>query len=380
MSKCRGDGEGSIYQRKDGRWVAVITLGRDKGGKVNKKFIYRKTRKEALEALIKYRAEQQQGLLSSHPEKLTMADFLTRWLENTVKGSRAVNTYDSYKNIVHKHIIPILGNVLLTKLHPQQLQHLYRMKQDEGLTRTVQLIHVTLHTALSLAVKWEYVDRNVAKAVNTPKVPRKEMKVLTVGEVNRFLKTAQDDPLYALYVVAVASGLRQGELFALKWSDFNKEAGTIQVQRQLQWVRGEVQFREPKTARSRRTVELPANVIKVLEKHKEEQASQRLAAGDDWHDIGLIFTSRLGTPLHRSNMLQRSFYPLLKRAGLPKIRFHDLRHTAATLLFEQGVNSKVVQERLGHSQISMTLDIYSHVLPTMQQEAANKLGAILELV
>lgn len=379
MSQRRGHGEGTIYKRKsDGRWVAEITLGRQHGGKRRKKIIYRKTRKAAQEALIKNLSDMQQGL-PIDSAKQTLATFLLSWLENTVKGSRAVNTYKSYANTVHKHIIPVLGDLQLSKLQPQQLQYLYRMKREEGLTRTVQLIHAVLHNALALAVKWELIPRNIVEVVDTPKVPRKEIKVLTFEEVNRFLKTAQDDPFYALYVVAVTSGLRQGELFALKWSDLNREAGTIQVQRQLQWVRGEAQFREPKSAKSRRTVTLPEVAIEALRKHKVEQAKQRLVAGAKWHDLGLIFTSSLGTPLHRSNLLQRYFYPMLEKAGVPRIRFHDLRHTAATLLLEQGIHPKIVQERLGHSQISMTLDTYSHVLPTMQQEVAEKLDAILDL-
>jgi len=379
MPRRRGAGEGSVYHRKDGRWVAEITIGRKPGGKRCTKIFYRKTRKAAQEVLIKYISDRQQGL-PIDSEKKTLATFLISWLENTVKGSRAVNTYKSYANTVLKHIIPVLGEVQLSKLQPQQLQYLYRMKREEGLTRTVQLIHTVLHNALGLAVKWELIPRNIVKVVDTPKVPRKEMKVLTLEEVQRFLRTAQDDPLYALYVVAVTSGLRQGELFAMKWSDLNREAGTVQVQRQLQWVGGEALFREPKTAKSRRTVTLPEVAIEALRKHKVEQAKQRLAAGAKWNDLGLIFTSSLGTPLHRSNLLQRYFYPLLKKARVPRVNFHELRHTAATLFLSQNIHPKIVQERLGHSQISTTLDTYSHVLPTMQQEVADKLDAILNLV
>ena len=312
------------------------------------------------------------------PTKQTLAEFLTRWLEDTVKSTRAHNTYLSYYYTV-KHIISVLGGVQLAKLQPQQLQALYRIKREEGLTRTVRLLHAVLHNALGQAVKWGLIPRNIAAVVEAPKVPRKEMKVLTPEEVHRFLNTAQDDPLFALYVLAVTSGLREGELFALKWSDFNKGTCIIQVQRQLQWVRGKAQLTEPKTAKSRRTVTLPKMAIKALRKHKVEQAKQRLSAGGNWNSLELIFTSSRGTPLNRPNFLQRHFYPLLEKAGVPRVRFQDLRHTAATLLLSQNIHPKIVQERLGHSNISTTMDIYSHVLPTMQQEVADKLDAILDL-
>ena len=168
-------------------------------------------------------------------------------------------------------------------------------------------------------------------------------------------------------------------MLALKWKDFDREAGTLHIQRQIQWVKGKAQFKEPKTSKSRRTVMLPRAAVAALQTHRARQAEQRLAAGGKWQNHGLIFTSEVGTAINQSNLLSKSFYPLLKKAEVPRIRFHDLRHTAATLLLQQGVHPKIVQERLGHSRISMTLDTYSHVLPAMQQEAADKMDAILDL-
>jgi len=351
---------------------------RDFHGRNRRKYIYGKTRKAVQEKLIKNLADQHKGLIIAS-EKQTLEEFLVRWLQDSVKGTTSENTLVSYTCIVRKHIVPILGSIPLQKLQPQQVQYLYRKKQEEGLTRTVQLIHAVLHRALNQAMKWNMVQRNVTDIVDRPKFPRREMKVLTQDEVNCFLKSAREGSLYALYVLAITCGLRQGELLALKWKDFDREAGTLHIQRQIQWVKGKAQFKEPKTSKSRRTVMLPRAAVAALQTHRARQAEQRLAAGGKWQNHGLIFTSEVGTAINQSNLLSKSFYPLLKKAEVPRIRFHDLRHTAATLLLQQGVHPKIVQERLGHSRISMTLDTYSHVLPAMQQEAADKMDAILDL-
>ena len=377
MSRRRGNNEGSIYQRSDGRWVAVISC-QDFHGRTKRKYIYGKTRKAVQQKLIKNLADQHKGLIIAS-EKQTLEEFLVRWLEDSVKGTTSENTLVSYSCIVRKHIVPILGNIPLQKLQPQQVQYLYRKKQEEGLTRTVQLIHAVLHRALNQAMKWNIVQRNVTDVVDRPKFSRREMKVLNQDEANRFLKSAREGPLYALYVLAITCGLRQGELLALKWKDFDVKAGTVHIQRQVRWVKGKALFKEPKTSKSRRTVMLPQVAVTALQKHHAVQAKQRLANGKKWQDHGLIFTTEVGTAINQSNLLSKSFYPLLMKAEVPRIRFHDLRHTAATLLLQQGVHPKIVQERLGHSRISMTLDTYSHVLPAMQQEAADKMDAILDL-
>lgn len=375
MSKRRGHGEGSIFKRKDGLWVTRVTIGRDARGKVKKLTTYHKTRKEAKEALIKALGDRQRGL-PIDPSRQTVADFLIRWLEDSVKGSTRPRTYECYAGVINRHIIPAVGSLRLSKLSPQRLQRLYREKQETGLTRTVQLIHAVLHRALSQALKWGLVPRNVSDAVDRPRVARKEMQVLTPDQLNCLLEAARNDALHALYVMAVTTGLRQGELLALKWSDINLDIGTLQVQRQLQWLKGAASFTEPKSAKSRRSLVLPEMTIASLKKHRVRQNEARLAMGSVWHDNDLIFCSSIGTALNQSNLTKR-FHALLAKAGLTRIRFHDLRHTAATLLLQKGVHPKIVQEMLGHSQISLTLDTYSHVLPAMKREAATKMDEIL---
>ncbi|MGB9661822.1 MAG: tyrosine-type recombinase/integrase, partial [Moorellaceae bacterium] len=362
--------------RSDGRWTAQIVVGRDERGKPKRRYIYGKTRKEVQEQLTRLLAEQQQGL-PIDPVKQTVKDFLVSWLEDSVKSSVRPTTYENYRNVVHTHIIPTLGDIPLAKLAPQHLQHLFRTMQDKGLTRSVKLAYTVLHKALGQAVKWGLIPRNIAELVDRPKIATKEMKVLTPEEIAKFLEAARDDRLYALYVVAIACGLRIGEIFALKWEDIDFETCRMQVRRQLQWINGEPRFVEPKSVKSRRSIVMPQVVVDALKEHRKRQEAERFAAGDAWQEWGLVFTTTVGTPLHRANVRTRSFVRILEKAGLPQVRLHDLRHSCATLLLTRGVHPKLVQEQLGHSQISITMDLYSHVLPALHREAALQMDAAL---
>jgi integrase len=230
-----------------------------------------------------------------------------------------------------------------------------------------ELTHAILHKALGQAAKWGMVARNVCDAVEKPKAPKKTMQVLDLDGVFRFLEAAEADRLYALYVLAITTGLREGELFGLQIDDLALKGGALCVRHNLEEVSGRLWLGEPKTAAGQRRIELPAFVVAILRQHRKRM----LAEG---HPGPFVFCDTAGGPLRKSNFLRRSFKPLLAAAGLlPQLRFQDLRHTAATLLCSQGVHPKVVQERLGHAQISLTLDTYSHVLPSMQKEAARKL-------
>lgn len=387
-SKRRGHGEGSIFKRKDGRWCASYVIGRRPDGRLKRGYIYGKTRAEVAAELTKVLAKKIDGL-PVDASKQTVGEFLDAWLEDVAKPTVRPRTYDCYSDIVERHIKPALGGVRLSKLSPQHLQKLYREKQEAGLTHTVRLCHAVLHRAFGQAAKWGLIVRNPADLVDPPKVPKKEFTPLSPEEAQRFLVAAEGDRFYALYVLAITCGLRQGELLGLKWEDIDLERGTLQVRRQLQWVRAEGEERmgrkrvepkwvltEPKSAKSRRVVTLPAVAVAALKKHKVRQMEERLRLGEVWQDLGFVFTTPIGTPQDASNLLKHSFYPLLEKAGVPRIRFHDLRHTCATVLLAQGVHPKLVQEQLGHSQISLTLDTYSHVMPDMKREVAAKMDAL----
>jgi integrase len=253
------------------------------------------------------------------------------------------------------------------------IRGLYREKLEAGSSaRTVRYVHTTLHKALKQAVMDGLIPRNATEAVKPPQPSREEMRPLTPEQAKQFLQTAAEteDRLEALYVLAIHPGLRQGELLGLKWDDVDLEDGSLQVRRTLTITKGGPVFTSPKTTGSRRSVKLTSGAIEVLKSHLERQLAEIDRVGSLWSENGLIFASETGEPINRHNLTRRSFKPLLKQAGLPEVRFHDLRHTCATLLLTRNVNPKIVSEMLGHSTIAITLDTYSHVLPNMRDQAA----------
>jgi integrase len=299
---------------------------------------------------------------------LTFKDYLERWLSDSVRDSVKLNTYKSYSQLTHGHIIPVLGRNKLKGLTPSHVRSFRSSALGAGLsTRTVQYLLTLLRKALQQAVNDGLIPRNPAQGVRVQQSRKEEIYPLSSEQVRSLLGAATDDRLEALYVVAVHCGLRQGELGGLKWEDVDLETETLQVRRTL----SSGQFTTPKTAKSRRSVKLTANAAEALRTHRELQVNERERLMGLWQDNDLVFCSTIGTPLSRHNLVRRSFKPLLQKAGLPHtIRFHDLRHTCATLLLSKGVHPKFVQELLGHATISITLDTYSHVVPGMGDHTA----------
>jgi integrase len=371
----RGHNEGSIYKRDDGRWVAIVTLGYE-GGKRKRKSFYGETRKDVQEQLTKALRDLQQGLPIAS-ERLTVGDFLQRWLEDVVKGKKEPKTYASYAQLVRLHLAPELGRIALAKLSPQEVQEFINRKQAAGLSpRTIQYLHAILRAALNRALKWGLVSRNVATLVEVPSVRRKPTQFLEPEQARRLLDDIRGDRLEALYTVALAIGLREGEALGLRWQDVNLETGTITVQVGLQRVEGKLQLKNLKTEHSRRSISLPQFANAALRSHRARQLEERLQAGELWEEHGLVFTTALGKPLDSRNVVRR-FKRALQQAGLPDQRFYDLRHTCASLLLVQGVHPRVVMEILGHSQISLTMNTYSHVAPQLQGEAAERMHRLL---
>lgn len=375
----RSNNAGSVHQRKDGRWVGALLVGYDDDGRPKRRYYYGKTKEEAEGKLLEAMHAHRSGILLD-PATETVKQYLERWLRDSVKNSVRPQTYASYSSNVKNHIVPSLGQVLLRQLTPAHVQALYTKKLEEGLSpRSVQYVHAILHRALEQAVKWGLVPRNVTEAADKPKVQRKAMQVLTAEQARRFLQVAQEDRLYALYVLAVTTGMRQGEIVGLTWEHVNLEAGRIHVVQQLQRLPKQSPILvPPKTGKSRRVIVLSSIAVAALKKHRAQQAQERLFLGEGWQNSwNLVFTDEFGRPIDRDRVSRSSFKRLLRKADLPDIRFHDLRHTAATLLLEAGEHPKVVQEMLGHSSITLTLDTYSHVLPSMQKEAAARMQNIL---
>lgn len=362
MGKRRGHGEGSIHQRGDGRWCALVDLGII-NGKRKRKYIYGDTRKEVAEKLKVALRDQQLGLVTVH-ENQTVTQFLTAWLEQSVKPTNKPSTYQSYRDIIKRHIEPAIGHIVLSKLTPQHIQALLATLQEKKLSpRTVQYARAILHHALDQALKWGYVARNVVALVEAPRVERHTVEPLTEAQATALLQAVAGHRLEALYRIALGLGLRRGEVLALRWVDVDLKARTLRVT-------------AGKTASSTRTLPVPETLVDALKAHEQRQQVER-AEDDAWRDHGLVFPSEVGTPISGRNLL-RHFKSVLKRAGLPQtIRFHDLRHSCATFLIAQGVHPRVVMEILGHSQISVTMNTYGHVLPETQQDAVQKLDAFL---
>jgi integrase len=375
MAKRRGNNEGSIYRRKDGYWVGQYGVETAAGRKT--RYIYGKTRAAVAEKLTCTLADRNAGL-TYDAKKLTVGEYVERWIEDSVRDTARQRTYERYEQIVRVHIKPALGRVKLSALTPAHVRALYREKLDAGLApRTVCYIHVTLNKALKQAVADGLIPRNAASSVKAPTPRKNEIRPLDREQVRAFLETVSGERLEPLYVLAVTAGLRAGELLGLKWEDLDLKAGMLQVRRSLSEARSGRIFEVPKSGKGR-SIRLTRRAVNALRAHRKRQLEERMKLAGLWQDHGLVFPSQVGTPLSGRNLI-RSFKRHLERGGLPQsFRFHDLRHTCATLLLRQGVNPKFVQELLGHGDVSLTLNVYSHVLPDMGNQAAIAMDAALQ--
>jgi integrase len=373
VGRKRGNNEGSIFPYH-GRWAAAVSLP---GGR--RKYMYGRTREEVRRLLAEALAARERGTLAD-ARGLTVGVFLDNWLNEVVKPSVRPWTFKGYEVHVRLHIKPAIGRIALERLQPTDVQSLINAKTKDGLSpKSVRYVLGTLRTALNQALRWGYISRNPAALVDGPRVERYDFQPFSVEEARRLLATAKGDRLQALYSVALTLGLRQGEALGLRWQDIDFSAGTLTVRKQLQRVDGQFQLVEPKTARSRRTLALPDVAVLELEDHRDRQRGERAAALDKWKDLDLVFTRPDGGPLD-GTVVTHQFHRLLERAGLPQRRFHDLRHSCATLLLAQGASPRVVMEVLGHSQIALTMNTYTHVLPELKRDAARRMDeAIREL-
>lgn len=398
----RGNGEGTVAKRPDGIWVGQVMLGRKANGKPDRPKVYGNTREQVRRQLAKLKREYDEGKrIDPAKERQTVAEFMATWLD-AARTSTRPQTWAGYAHIIRNHIVPALGRQKLKDLRPDAIQRLYADKlstpqqtnHNKPLTPlTVRKIHIVLHRALEMAVKWDYIARNPADAADRPSVPTRDMQALDPAELNRLIDCALADgerPGYGdwqarsakqwamLWMLAIHTGLREGELLALAWSDLDLDRGTLTVRRNLVRTRNHAPtFGEPKSHTSRRTISLPAVTIQALRAHKARQAEDHLSAAD-WADYNLVFCTHVGTPLMRRNVL-RAFKLALERAGLPaSVHFHDLRHAHATLMLRAGVPIKTASARLGHSGISITGDLYQHVAGDMDMDAASRAAAILD--
>jgi integrase len=355
----RGRGEGSISQRPDGLWEGKISLGYDGNGKRNRRTVYAKTKGEVQKKLRKIQGDFDLGQLAD-PTNVTVQGWLLNWLENTVKVNTSPTTYARYEQLVRLHVIPHLGALKMEKVAPVHVNDLFGKLERSGESLwTRKMAGTVLHNAMRQAVRLRLILHNPCADVPRANPGEKEMQILTEQQVKAFLKAAKNRRLYALFALALGSGMRQGELLGLQWPDIDFDKGTLAVQRSLAQVKREFILKEPKSRASRRTIRLPTFALTALLDYRKLM----LAEGQDVKS-GTVFVTKTGTYLAKSNLIRQVFRPILEQAGqLPAIRFHDLRHTHASILLARGESIKAVSRRLGHSDVAMTLRVYAHLLP-----------------
>ena len=367
----RGKNEGSISKRENGTYRAQVTI--ENGKRVSATF---KTKTEAQKWIRDQSIKLERGF-DFQGSKITMAEYLPQWLENSSTTLRNKTTLN-YSRTMNRHIIPNLGKVALKDLTLAIVEKFYSSLTKAGVgARTVRICHNIVHKSLEKALRYGLVTYNASHGAALPRYVHAEMKILDIAQVSQFLIAAHESPYKALYYLAVTTGMRQGELFGLKWSDLQWSSGIIQVQRQAQRVDGQGwSFMEPKTKAGRRPVMLGESTLQVLREHHEMQEWQTAFAGKEWQENDLIVPNTVGAPGDPSN-LRIDFNNTLARAGIPKIRFHDLRHTAASMLLNHNVPLIVVSRMLGHSKVSITLDIYGHLIHEFQDQASETMEKLV---
>lgn len=366
VRKRRGRGEGSVFQRADGLWVTSVSLGYAPSGRRRRKTLYGKTKTEVLGKLKDFDPQR-----AAADGTLTVGGYLTRWV-NRVKPTVELTSWDGYDQHCRLHIAPRLGHVRLSNLTAAHVEDLRDGLLADGVSPALtKKVLVTLRTAMNAAVKLHQTPANVAQLVDLPRVPRYLPRVFTPVEVSAFIAAAAADRLEALYLVAIDSGYRQGELLALRWPDFDSKSNSVTVTKALANRAGKTWVKDVKTDRSRRSVVLGLS-LDALARHRERMRTE----GRDVVS-GVIFCDTEGGHLKKENIRRRHFHPTLRQAGLPLVRFHDLRHCCASLLLLAGEDTKVVSERLGHSNPGFTASVYQHVLPGLQARAAARLKALL---
>lgn len=354
----RANGEGSVYRTKDGRWRGATFAETNTGGR-KRVAVTGRTRAEARQKLTDLQKELDAGVRVS-VENWTVKGYLDHWLDTVVKPNRAAKTYQGYELVVRLHIGPRIGTKKLRALTVRDVRIMCQQLAATGMQRRgVQFVHAVLRAGLQNAVRDELVTRNVAKLVQVAAPEANVGKGLTSAEARQILDAARNERLHALYVVALYLGLRRGELLGLQWAQVDLDKQTLEVVHSLERVDGRLRLKTPKTRTSRRTIPLPRPVVLALRSHRLAQEKERSAAGPEWTESGMVFASRVGTPMEPDN-LRRSWYRVRAVLPEPRPRFHDLRHTFVTLLLTEGAPPHVVQQIAGHSAIDVTMTIYAH--------------------
>jgi integrase len=379
---------GHITKRGKDSYSIVIELEKDPiTGKRKQHWESVKGTKKAAEKRLSELVNQLDNGIFIKPDKTTLAEYLDKWLKDYALVNLSPRTVEGYEHIIKRHIIPVLGNIMLSQLKPEHLQKYYADKLKNGRldgegslsAKTVRHHHVTIHDALQTAVKWGLLIRNPADAVTPPKPQRHEMHTWNEEEINKFLEAAKQTEYYPIFYLALFTGMRRSEILALRWQDIDFVYSQIYISRSLHHLRdGSIIFRQPKTASSNRKIAVSQSVLSVLEEYHEKQEGLHLLSGNPLTDDSLVFCHEDGSPL-LPDTITHAWIKLVRKTGLRNIRLHDARHSHASLMLKLGIHPKVVQERLGHSSIQVTLDTYSHLAPGLQEAAAEKFDQMLKM-
>lgn len=387
----RANGEGTMSRRKDSSgktigWRASVTLGIDEAGAQKRRWVSGKTQGEVQEKLRALQSDLHQGTLAD-TDRMTVADFLKHWTAHKEREGNKPNTVQSYRDTVNRYITPNLGRVKLEKLRPLDIEHMLTELRADGKSTSLQVYTLrVLKMALQQAVRWQMLPRNVADAVKPPKIERQELQVWNRQQVATFLEATEAHPLHAAFYLALLTGMRRGELVGLKWEDVDLDRARLTVRNNLVEVIGapiegktrlnkatassvHLEVSTPKSKASRRTIVLSKGTVQKLREHQEQQRAWRKHAAEAWTEQGFVFTTTTGALVWPS-ALAKAFTALLKEAEVPAIRFHDMRHTAASLMISMGIPPKTVSERLGHSDVAFTLRTYTHLYDAQREEAA----------
>jgi integrase len=375
--KHRANAEGSVYRGSHGGWRGALTVGWI-GKKPKRKFFRGDSQEAVVDKIQKARRDLRLGILSEAPEKHTLEQYLESWLKDVATPRVRPKTLAHYQGLIDKHIVPVIGKVPLLKLSPRHVQMMLTEKLATLSPKTCQHLRTCLRVALGTAVKWNLLQRNAAALCDAPRLPDRHVRAMTEEEMGAFEKAARGHPFEAAFVVALATGAREAEILGLQWPRVDLEKRQIEIAVQLQRINSKLVLTSPKTRKSARTVLLCDVAAKALTAHKMRQETDKRLASTRWQDLGFVFANPCtGTPLD-ARTLVRYFHQVLDAAGITNLRFHDLRHSCASFLLAQGVPVKMISEMLGHSSTSFTMDVYGHVLPKLQQQAATEMDAVFE--
>lgn len=370
------NGAGTVYQRKDGRWCGEIYVTEADGRRVRRQ-VYGKTRAQAEEKLVELRTKSEAGVPLT-PGHLTVEAYLNEWLTQIVAERVRPNTLKGYRFHADRYLIPDLGRLKLGKLTAREFRlYLDSLKRRGVGARTIRYVHATLRAALEDAMREELLEKNIAKLVRPPSAPRTERQPLGVEEIRALFKSTRDDRLHAMFVTLALLGLRRSEVLGLRWEDVDLAGGTMQIRRGLHRVDGSLRVMPTKTARSQRTIPLPAPVLSALRSHLSDQEQERQHLGAKWPDSGFVFTTPIGTPIDPDNC-SKAVRAACKQAGIRIVRMHDFRHGCVSVLLGLGVPPRTVMEIAGHSGLEMTMNVYAHVTLDDKREALDMLGNLFE--